>query len=106
MNKARCTKRLCRLPKPAGATLEIGDDEREKNICNPPHAKMLPDNQKQLHVVATMHQQLVYMANANLTETTSIGGAIPTAELATGLLQITLFSADWKPLAERICFCK
>ena len=63
-----------------------------------------PDNMKQVHIVATMHQQPVYMANANLDQTTSIGGSIPTSELVSGVMQVTLFSSDWKPMAERVCY--
>ena len=63
-----------------------------------------PDNLKQLHIAATIHQQLVYMANVKLTEQQSISGAIPGQILPTGVLQITLFDANWIPIAERISF--
>ena len=86
-----------------GASLEIGATSNKKTFIIR-RTDDAPDNLKQLHIVATMHQQLVYMANANLTQTTNIGGAIPTSALVTGVLQITLFSSDWKPLAERICY--
>ncbi len=89
--------------KSSGASFEIGTSSGKKTFIIR-RTEDAPDNLKQLHIVATMHQQLVYMANANLEQTNSIGGAIPTAQLVTGILQITLFSSDWKPLAERICF--
>ena len=87
----------------SGATIEIGYATGKKTFIIR-RSDDAPDNLKQMHIVATMHQQLVYMANANLTQTASIGGAIPTGELATGILQVTLFGNDWKPVAERVCF--
>ncbi len=87
----------------SGASLEIGSSTGKK-IFVIRRTDNVPDNMKQMHIVATMHQQLVYLANANLQQTNSIGGSIPTTALVTGVLQITLFSSDWKPVAERICF--
>lgn len=87
----------------SGATVEIGSVAGKKTFIIR-RTDDASDNLKQLHIVATMHQQLVYMANANLTQNNSIGGAIPTSELATGVLQVTLFGNDWKPVAERICY--
>ncbi len=91
------------VAKSSGVNLEIGTVAGKKTFVIR-RTEDAPDNFRKLHVVATMHQQLVYMANANLEQTSSIGGAIPTGQLVTGILQITLFSNDWKPLAERICF--
>ncbi len=87
----------------SGVSLEINNSAGKKSFIIR-RTEDAPDNMKQLHVAATMHQQLVYMANANLEQTTSIGGGIPTAELVSGVLRVTLFSSDWKPLAERICY--
>lgn len=89
--------------KESGVNLEITNSAGKKSFIIR-RTDDAPDNMKLLHVVATMHQQVVYMANASLGQTTSIGGAIPTADLVSGVLQITLFSSDWKPLAERICY--
>ncbi len=94
-------------PLPAAGTesavMEIGSAEGKKTFIIR-RTDDAPDNVKQLHIVATMHQQLVYMANANLTQTSTIGGAIPTANMVSGVLQITLFTNDWKPIAERVCY--
>src|SRR6266498_363173 len=61
-------------------------------------------NFKQVHVVATMQQQLVYMASVKLDATQITGGSIPVAQLPSGILQITLFDSNWAALAERITF--
>ncbi|NNV54600.1 hypothetical protein [Limnovirga soli] len=63
-----------------------------------------PDKFKKLNVVATMQQHLVYMAGVKLDVAPIIGGSIPTADLASGILQVTLFDSNWVAVAERIVF--
>lgn len=59
---------------------------------------------KAVFVVAQMHQQLLYRAKANLTARVNASGSIPVQDLPAGIVQITVFSEDEKPLAERIVF--
>jgi hypothetical protein len=59
---------------------------------------------KHLIIMAHMHQHLVYKARINLEENFMSGGTIPTGQLPTGVLQITLFNANEVPLAERVVF--
>ncbi len=59
---------------------------------------------QQVIIIAHMNQQMVYRAIVNLKNTTMSGGNIPTGELPTGVLQITVFDMNQVPLAERICF--
>ncbi|MEP6846311.1 MAG: hypothetical protein ABI861_09925 [Panacibacter sp.] len=61
-------------------------------------------NLQQVQLVATMDQQLVYMANVKLSESLIAGGAIPVSELPSGILQITVFDSNWTAVAERITF--
>lgn len=89
--------------KATGATLEVSQGSDKKNFVIR-RSENAPDNLKQLHIVGTMNQQLVYMANVNLQKALFIGGAIPTESLPTGILQVTIFDSAWTPLAERICF--
>lgn len=56
------------------------------------------------HIVGIMAQQLVYMAAVNLTSEKNIAGSIPTAQLPSGILQVTLFDSNWVAIAERITF--
>ncbi len=51
-----------------------------------------------------MHQHLVYKARINLDENYMSGGTIPTAQLPSGVLVLTLFDANMIPLAERVVF--
>lgn len=60
--------------------------------------------QKKVHLVAQIQQQLVYRAVINLEKTAVTSGVISTDSLTTGIMQLTLFDQDWKPLAERIVF--
>ncbi len=59
---------------------------------------------QQVIIIAHMNQQMVYRAVVNLQTVTMNGGSIPTGELPTGILQITVFDMNQFPLAERICF--
>jgi len=63
-----------------------------------------PDNLKSLYLLAYFNQQVVYKARLNLKENFMVSGSIPLEGIPTGMLQMTLFDADWKPLAERISF--
>ncbi|HEX4852078.1 MAG TPA: hypothetical protein VFV08_14785, partial [Puia sp.] len=55
-------------------------------------------------VIAHMNQQLVYKAIVNLKDNFMSGGAIPTDQLPSGVLQVTVFSMHNLPLAERVTF--
>jgi len=62
------------------------------------------ENLQQIQLVATMDQQLVYMATVKLKESLVVGGAIPVAGLPSGILQLTVFDSNWVAIAERITF--
>jgi len=62
------------------------------------------DALKNLHIIAYMNQRLLFQANANLTAKTAASGNFPTKDLPSGILQITVFDAHYKPVAERITF--
>lgn len=91
------------VAKPFGATLTVVNGGSKKNFLIK-RSENAPASLKQLHIVGTMYQNLVYKANVKLEETAAIGGSIPTTQLPTGILQITLFDADYTPLAERITY--
>jgi hypothetical protein len=62
------------------------------------------DTLKTLNLVANMNQQMVYRSRINLSARVAAMAEIPTGELPTGVLQITLFNAQWQPIAERVVF--
>lgn len=63
-----------------------------------------PEELKTLYILGYFNQQLVYKARLNMKETFMIGGAIPLEGIPTGILQMTIFDANWTALAERIAF--
>src|SRR3954470_8051542 len=86
-----------------GVSLEVkfANGARGFLIKRPENAS---DNFKELHLVGTMQQQLVYMAGVNLSVTNITGGSIPVSQLPSGILQLTLFDSNWNAVAERIAF--
>jgi hypothetical protein len=56
-----------------------------------------------VHLVGTMYQQEVFKTTKDIS-TGIAKGIIPTAELPSGILTITVFDDKWKPLAERITY--
>jgi hypothetical protein len=68
----------------------------------------LPDfakNVDSIHMVGTMYQHPVFNFSKS-TSGESIKGTIPTKNLPTGILTITLFDNNWNPIAERITYVK
>jgi hypothetical protein len=64
----------------------------------------IPDNFKQLTLMIHRNKMPVYQYDINASERVSIAGEFPVDTLPTGLLQFTLFTADWIPVAERVVF--
>ncbi|SEW24791.1 hypothetical protein [Chitinophaga arvensicola] len=59
---------------------------------------------RQLHLVATQNQELVYEANISLNDETTAQVEVPVTTLPSGIIRYTIFDAGWKPLVERIGF--
>jgi hypothetical protein len=57
-----------------------------------------------VYIVAQMQQQLLYRAKASLQKSPIVSGLIPLQNIPAGIVQITVFTEDEKPLAERIVF--
>ena len=68
--------------------------------------KRIPDPSAAMSVfvVAQMQQQLVYRAKASMTSSSMISGFIPTENLPAGITQLTIFTENHQPLAERLFF--
>ena len=63
-----------------------------------------PPNWKKLNLWVHQNQSLFYKVAINVTEKKSVTAQIPIDQLPTGLLQFTLFSEDFQPIAERVLF--
>ena len=89
--------------KQKGLVLEVANAGKKIQFAIRRSEKADPSFER-VHVVAQMHQQLLYRAKANLASSVITSGAIPVEALPTGIVQLTVFSEDEKPLAERIVF--
>ena len=63
-----------------------------------------PENLKTLYLLGYFNSQVVYKARLNLAQNFMVSGSIPLEGIPTGIMQMTLFDANWSPLAERISF--
>lgn len=89
--------------KSQGINVKVSDAEESKRFVLQ-RSDDAPDNMQSLRIIAYMNQQLVYYAKVNLSANTVTSGMIPTKQLPTGILTITVFDKNLKPLAERISF--
>ncbi len=62
------------------------------------------DRFKKLSIVATINQQLMYRAVANLSEKPTLNASLPSSNFTSGILRLTVFDANRQPVAERILF--
>ena len=91
-------------PKQQGVGLRITAEANGNKRFTITRTQEVPDEMKQLYIAATMNQTLVFEAAVNLKEKPAAGGIFPTQGLQSGILQITVFDAARRPLAERIVF--
>jgi hypothetical protein len=89
--------------KKEGYVLTITQDVNDvKFLISRPESEV--PGEASVTIVGQMQQQLVYMAKANIAKGPTVRGSIPVEKIPAGILQLTLFSSDRKPLAERIVF--
>ena len=89
--------------KPGGVVLSVinGNQQRQFSI---ERSANVPDAQKKITIVATMNQQVVFRALANLENKTRVAALLPTDNFFSGVLLLTLFDINHKPIAERVLF--
>lgn len=87
--------------KPEGCVLKITGAGKKKVFVVNRTANVAAD-WKKVNVIALLGQERVYKAKANLETTQITSGAIPVEGFPSGILQITVFSENWEPIAERI----
>jgi hypothetical protein len=103
--EAKGVEKTTPLPasKPGGISLQVGVSGNRRFVTIN-RTTSAPDNLKQLYLVGTMHQNMVFKTGVNLSTEVSGMKTIPTQDLPTGILTITVFDADWNAIAERITF--
>lgn len=88
--------------KSTGIVLQV-NQEPENIVFTVQRQKEVPDNFKQLNVVAVTQQQEIYRSKLNMLKE-AVTAKIPTENLPTGVVQITVFDANWVAVAERVTF--
>ena len=88
--------------KTTGVSLRVVIDgvKRHFSISTPPDAANVLHT---VHVIGTMNQNEVFKLTKDIS-TGSIKGVIPTQDLPSGIMIITVFDDHWTPLAERITY--
>ncbi len=76
----------------------------EKALVRVERSEGVPENMKQFNLVVHMNQAVFFKALLKGTDRLVQQAGIPIDELPTGILQFSLFSSDWIPVAERIIF--
>lgn len=64
----------------------------------------IPENCKRLNLLVHMNQVVLFKVSLNTADKQVLSANIPIEGMNTGILQFSLFSTDWLPLAERIVF--
>ena len=67
-------------------------------------SETLPPDQRVFQVVAHVQQTPVYIAKVNMSARNKVTAPIPTDDFPDGIVHVTLFSENNRPLAERIVF--
>lgn len=91
------------VSKTQGSTIAV-TMTNDKALIRVNRTQDAPDNFKKMNLLVHMDQLLLYKISLNASEKLSLKAEVPIDELPTGILQFSLFSADWIPLAERIVF--
>ncbi|MEI8074473.1 MAG: hypothetical protein WCH78_06965 [Bacteroidota bacterium] len=91
------------ITKSEGAQLTV-TRQKDKALFRIERSENVPDNFKNLTLVIHMNHVGLYQVAINESEKTNLNAEIPVIDLPTGLLQFTLFTSDWIPIAERVVF--
>lgn len=91
------------VTKTQGARLSIRTTN-EKALVQVERTAVVPENFKRMNLLVHMNQVLMYKVSMNASEKLLLNAEVPIDELATGLLQFSLFTSDWIPVAERVIF--
>jgi len=80
--------------------MTIADNRRNFSVTASPNSVA---SIQQVHILGTMYQQKIFNLDEQL-ENGTAEATIPTESLPSGVLTITVFDKDWRPLAERISY--
>ncbi|MDE3249621.1 MAG: hypothetical protein KGO82_13220, partial [Bacteroidota bacterium] len=81
-----------------GTTIRVTPGENQVQF------QITRSQQQNLLLIAHMNQALVYRARISATDKRTVSGAVPTAQLPSGILTLTVFDDAERPVAERVVF--
>jgi len=87
----------------SGTTLQVAI-EANKRVITINAGDRAGRSSRQLHLVGTMNQTMVFKNDVTVAENATSKRIIPIENLPSGILTITLFDSDWNAIAERITF--
>ena len=95
------------LPKIAtsGVNLTI-EPGRSNRLFRVQRTKDVPSSLQQLTLVGQMNGDILFMAKLDLSDKESITSMLPLNKMLSGILQLTVFDANEKPVCERLVFVK
>lgn len=99
-NKQKHTSPLPEIKK-SGVALSVGISPNQRNFVINEFPKNSSSNS--LHIIGTMYGQTIFKLEKSFANG-MIQGIVPTQNLPTGILTITVLDNEWRPLAERITF--
>ena len=91
------------ITKTEGARLSV-KTTNDKALVQVERTKNAGDDFKKMNLLVHMNQNLFYKISLNASEKTLLNAEVPIEEMSTGILQFSLFTSDWVPIAERIVF--
>ena len=86
---------------PAGVTMSVTVDI-EKAYVTVERSLVVPDNLKKMKMLVHQNQRVLFKVDFKGEERIVQKASLPIEELPTGILQFSLFTDDWLPIAERI----
>lgn len=87
--------------KESGVVMNVTMDIDKANVIVERNM-VVPDNYKKLKLLVHQNQHLIYTVQFKGEERLLQKASLPIDELPTGVVQFTLFTNDWLPIAERI----
>jgi hypothetical protein len=86
---------------PSGVVMNVTMDS-EKAYVTVERSFDVPDNFKKMKMLVHQNQRVLYKVDFKGEERIAQKASLPIEQLPTGVVQISLFTDDWKPIAERI----
>ena len=102
-NAGKLHETLLPAAKQNGVVMEVNNNSNQIEFTIRRSAKA-PLPYPYVYVIAQLNQQLLYRARVNLAKSETASGIIPSENFPAGIVQITVFTPDEKPVAERITF--